>query len=112
MALPASLRSMVTHERTSGTIPIALMSSVGGIARLRPSCVYSLLRLSLPEMKGVPYASETSRHASAARTSEPSVSGRSVFPQQKLSRTAIRDGSAPTATQLRIASSMTQPAIA
>ena len=45
---------MVTHDRTSGTIPIALISSVGGIARLRPSCVYSLFRLSLPEMNGVP----------------------------------------------------------
>ena len=44
--------------------------------------------------------------AMAARTSEPSVSGRSQSPQQKLSRIAMRDGSAPTATQLRTASSI------
>ena len=41
-------------RRTSGTWPMALISSVGGMARLWPSCVYSLLRLSLPEMNGVP----------------------------------------------------------
>ena len=40
--------------RTSGTWPIALIRRVGGMARLLPSCVYSLLRLSLPEMNGVP----------------------------------------------------------
>ena len=57
-------------------------------------------------MNGVPSATATSWQASAARTSEPSVSGRSVLPQQKLSRIAIRAGSAPTATQLRTASSM------
>ena len=52
--LPGSLKSIVTHRRTSGTWPMALIKSVGGIARLRPSCVYSLFRLSLPEMNGVP----------------------------------------------------------
>ncbi len=41
-ALPASFRSIVTHFLTSGTWPIALMSKVGGMARLFPSWVYSL----------------------------------------------------------------------
>jgi hypothetical protein len=51
-------------------------------------------------------------HASQrARTREPSVSGRSVLPQQKLSRMAIRRGLAPTATQLRTASSIALAAI-
>ena len=50
--------------------------------------------------------------ASAAKTSEPSTSGRSVLPQQKLSRMAIRAGSAPTATTFRTASSMADAAIA
>ena len=72
------------------------------MARLLPSWVYSLLRLSLPEMNGVLYASARSWQACAASTSEPSVSGRSVLPQQKLSSRAIRRGWAPTATQLRI----------
>ncbi len=46
-------------------------------------------------MKGVPRAIATSWQAKAARTSEPGVSGRSVLPQQKLSRIASRRGSAP-----------------
>ncbi len=49
--------------------------------------------------------------AQGARTSEPSVSGRSVLPQQKLSRIAIRAGSAPTATQFRSDSSIAAAAI-
>ena len=36
---------------------------------------YSLLRLSLPLMNGMPKAMATSRQASQARTSAPSVSG-------------------------------------
>ena len=71
----------------------------------------SLFRLSLPLMNGVPRATATSWQASAARTSEPSVSGRSALPQQKLSRIAMRAGSAPTATQLRTASSIAPAAI-
>ncbi len=62
-------------------------------------------------MNGVPSTMATSWQANAARTSEPSVSGRSVSPQQKLSRMAIRRGSAPTATQLRTASSIALAAI-
>ena len=62
-------------------------------------------------MNGVPNATAMSRQANAARTSEPSVSGRSVVPQQKLSKMAIRRGSAPTATQLRTASSIALAAI-
>ena len=110
--LPGSLKSMVTQPRTSGTWPIALIKSVAGMARLFRSWAYSLLRLSLPEMNGVLYASARSWQAWAASTSDPRVSGRSVLPQQKLSSRAIRRGWAPTATQLRTASSMTQAAMA
>ena len=70
-----------------------------------------LFRLSLPLMNGVPKAMATSRHASAVRTSAPSTSGSLTFPQQKLSRMAMRDGSAPTATTFRTASSMAAAAI-
>ena len=52
--IPRLLQIHRHARRTSGTWPIALIRSVGGIARLWPSCVYSLLRLSLPEMNGVP----------------------------------------------------------
>ena len=94
-------------------LPRALINSDGGIeiGSVAPAGRNSLFRLSLPLMNGVPSAMATSWHAKAARTSEPSVSGRSVVPQQKLSRMAMRFGSAPMATQLRTASSIALAAI-
>src|SRR5436190_21079484 len=62
-------------------------------------------------MNGVPKATATSRHASAVRTSAPSTAGSFTLPQQKLSRMAVRVGSAPTATTLRTASSIAAAAI-
>ena len=56
-------------------------------------------------------ANAASRQPRAASNSEPITSGRSGFPQQKLSSTAIRSGSAPTATALRTASSSALTAI-
>ena len=114
--LPGSLASIVTALRMSGICPRALINSDGGMATdcfLPDSSRYenSLFRLSLPLTNGVPKAIATSRQARAARTRLPSVSGRSVLPQQKLSRIAIRAGSAPTATQFRTASSMADAAI-
>src|SRR5579883_359716 len=96
--------------------PKAVINNEGGIETVvfRPdgsSYENSLLRLSLPLTKGVDQATATSRQASAARTRLPSTSGRSVLPQQKLSRIAIRAGSAPTATQFRTASSIAEAAI-
>src|SRR5687768_8108208 len=62
-------------------------------------------------MNGVPNARATSRHASAARTSDPRTAGSFTLPQQKLSRMAVRFGSAPTATAFRTASSIAAAAI-
>ena len=45
---------IVTACRTFGTCAMTEIRSVGGIATDSPSTRYSLLRLSLPEMKGVP----------------------------------------------------------
>ena len=52
--LPAAFASIVRAFFTSGTMPSAVMSSVGGIVINRPSSVVNwLLSESLPETNGV-----------------------------------------------------------
>ena len=105
-AFPASFASIVTQRRTSSTIEIAEIRSECGMMMVLSPTRNSLLRLSLPEMNGVPYATAASWQARAARTSAPRFSGLSGRPHEKLSRIAVRAGSPPTATTLRSASSI------
>jgi len=103
---------METAQLRSSMKPIAEISSVGGMAWRSPSAVrYSLLSESFPEMNGLPKSSAVSKHPRAASSRSPSVSGCLGSPQQKLSRRAIRPGSAPTAAALRTASSIALAAI-
>ena len=103
---------MVTVRPMSGTMPRAETSRVPGMACCRPSAPwYSLLRLSLPEIKGAQKATAASWQPRAQRTSPASRSGLAGLPQQKLSSRETWSGSAPTATQLRMASSTAAQAI-
>src|SRR6056297_3753652 len=74
--------------------------------------MYSLFSESLPDTNGAAYILAAAQQPSTAATSSPIVVGRRGSPHEKLSSSATRSGSAPTATTLRIASSTTAKAIA
>ena len=63
------------------------------------------------DTRGAPYNKAPSKQPRAASSRLPRVSGRLGSPQQKLSRMAMRAGSAPQATALRTASSITDRAM-
>jgi hypothetical protein len=89
------------HERGWHGVPFAVGADVLVVERV------------LARHEGrVVHAGAASQHPSTAATSSPSVDGRRGSPHEKLSSSAIRSGSAPTATTLRIASSTTANAIA